>query len=391
MDGPRACRPDEFDETMALINQTFRAGSDQDIRTDYPLIFNPDQLDYMRIVAADGKVVSHVPLAPRTVIAREDTCKIGIISPTVTAPDYRHRGYATLCLRDCIRIATEKGWPLLVLWTLEATFPFYHHSDFEAVGCQGRFYKLEPRDQALFDPGPFNIIQFDPTTSHHLGAIARIHDAEPYRIERSHSDYQALFTLPKTTTFVAADGDQVTAYLTLGAGTNKPGLIEAGGTAEGLEALLKHILSARDQQIQALVLLTPSVLEKVIEASKPGAGRPIEEAAGIGFQMIRLNSLEKLLRSSVSLLREKSVGRRGDLTLNCSDAEESFTIHFRDGEVDFSNASGAAQVFLTRRQWVQLIFGPHPSHPAPFVEGVAGELLKQVFPFYLPIWELDHS
>ena len=391
MNGPRACRPEEFDSTMALINQTFRDGSDQDIRTDYPLIFNLDQLDYMRIVAVDGKVVSHVPLAPRTVIAREDTCKIGIISPTVTDPDYRHRGYATLCLRDCIRIATEKGWPLLVLWTLEATFPFYHHSGFEAVGCQGWFYELQPRDQALFETGSFTIVQFDPTTSRHLDAIARIHDAEPYRIERSHSDYQTLFTLPKTTTFVAEDRGQVAAYLTVGAGTNKPGLIEAGGTAEGLEALLKHILSARDQQIQALVSMTPSVLEKVIETRKPGSGHPIEEAAGIGFQMMRLNNLEKLLRSSVSFLREKSAGLRGDLTLNCSDATENFTIHFRDGEVDFSNAPGAAQVFLTRRQWIQLIFGPHPSHAPPLIEGAAGELLEQIFPFYLPIWDLDHS
>ena len=88
--------------------------------------------------------------------------------------------------------------------------------------------------------------------------------------------------MPKTTTFVAADGDQVTAYLTLGAGTNKPGLIEAGGTEAGLEALLKHILSARDQQIQALVLLTPSVLEKVIEASKPGA--PSRKPPGSAFK-----------------------------------------------------------------------------------------------------------
>ena len=40
MDGPRACREDEFDEAIALINSVFRAESDQDIRTDYPLVFN---------------------------------------------------------------------------------------------------------------------------------------------------------------------------------------------------------------------------------------------------------------------------------------------------------------------------------------------------------------
>lgn len=43
--------------------------------------------------------------------------------------------------------------------------------------------------------------------------------------------------------------------------------------------------------------------------------------------MMRLNRLEKLLRSSISLRREKSVGRRGDLGLNCSDGAENFTLN----------------------------------------------------------------
>ena len=37
IDGPRACGQDDFDETIALINATFRANSDQNIRTDCPL------------------------------------------------------------------------------------------------------------------------------------------------------------------------------------------------------------------------------------------------------------------------------------------------------------------------------------------------------------------
>ncbi len=43
--------------------------------------------------------------------------------------------------------------------------------------------------------------------------------------------------------------------------------------------------------------------------------------------MMRLNRLEKLLRSSISLRREKSVGRRGDLGLNCSDGAENSTLN----------------------------------------------------------------
>ena len=50
IDGPRACRASEFEEVIALINQVFRAGTDQDIRTDYPLVFHPSKMEFMRIL-----------------------------------------------------------------------------------------------------------------------------------------------------------------------------------------------------------------------------------------------------------------------------------------------------------------------------------------------------
>ena len=69
IDGPRACRESEFDEVISLINQVFRGGTDQDIRTDYPLVFNTSGMEYMRILRVNGKVVAHVPVAPREVVA----------------------------------------------------------------------------------------------------------------------------------------------------------------------------------------------------------------------------------------------------------------------------------------------------------------------------------
>ena len=62
MEGPRACTAEDFEETMALLNSIFRAGSDQRLQTDYPLIFRPSRFEYMRIIKEDGKVVAHVPV-----------------------------------------------------------------------------------------------------------------------------------------------------------------------------------------------------------------------------------------------------------------------------------------------------------------------------------------
>ena len=107
-DGPRACRASEFEEVIALINQVFRAGTNQDIRTDYPLVFNHSRMEYMRILKVDEQVVAHVPVWFREAIVGDDRLPFGIISPTVTHPDYRRRGYATRCLRDCVRIMEEE-------------------------------------------------------------------------------------------------------------------------------------------------------------------------------------------------------------------------------------------------------------------------------------------
>ena len=72
MDGPRTCEEREFDDAISLINQQFRAGTDQDIPSDYPLVFDPSRTEYMRVLKVDGKVVAHVPVAPREVISTVD-------------------------------------------------------------------------------------------------------------------------------------------------------------------------------------------------------------------------------------------------------------------------------------------------------------------------------
>ena len=393
IDGPRACQASEFEEVIALINQVFRAGTNQDIRTDYPLVFNHSKMEYMRILKVDGVVVAHVPVWLREAVVGDDRLRIGIICPTVTHPDYRRRGYATLCLQDCIRIMEEEGSPVSVLWTLEATFPFYQQSGWEAVGSQGWLYQLRPEEHELFESAPFDIVQYDPKNADSFNAMMNFHNAAPHRIARSIEEYRALFSLPQTMTFLAMNGGEMVAYLMFGEGVNKPGLIEGGGDVEGLETLVRHVLLERaaDSEIQVLLPLIPSSLGQLIEEKKPGSGRPIEEAKGVGYQMMRVNSLEKLLRQIENHIRSRSAGLRGEVCLVCRETDEAVTLKFCDGDVDLSTERLAEAVVLTRRQLTQLIFGAPPAAKPVEYSGVTGEILQTIFPFYVPIWELDHS
>ena len=393
VDGPRACRASEFEEVIALINQVFRAGTNQDIRTDYPLVFNHSKMKYMRILKVDGTVVAHVPVWSREAIIGDDRLRFGIISPTVTHPDYRRRGYATRCLRDCVRIMEEEEVPVSVLWTIEATFPFYQQAGWEAVGSQGCLYQLRSEEHLLFNSGNFKVVQYDPSNADAFNAMMNLHDAEPHRIVRTIEEYRALFSLPQTTTFLAMSDGVVDAYLMFGEGMNKPGLIEGGGDIAGLETLVRHVLLKRavDSEIQVLLPLVPSNLGQLIEEKKPGSGHPIEEAKGVGYQMMRINSLEKLLKQIENHIRGKSTGLRGEVCLVCRETDEAVTLRFHEGEADLSTARLAEAVVLTRRQLTQLIFGAHPAAKPVKYSGVTGEILNTIFPFYVPIWELDHS
>ena len=393
IDGPRACRASDFEEVLGLINQVFRVGTDQDIRTDYPLVFNHSKMEYMRILKVDERVVAHVPVWLREAVVGDDRLRFGIISPTVTHPDYRRRGYATRCLQDCIRIMEEESVPVSVLWTLEATFPFYQQSGWEAVGSQGWLYQLRPEEHTLFNSGAFDVVQYDRHNTNAFNAMMDLHNAEPHRITRTIEEYRALFSLPQTTTSLAMSDGKVAAYLMYGEGVNKPGLIEGGGDIAGLETLVRHVLlkQSTDSEIQVLLPLVPSNIGQLIEEKKPGSGRPIEQAKGVGYQMMRVNNLEKLLSQIKHHLRSRSAGLHGIISLVCRETDETVTLRVRDGEVDLSTKRLTEAVELTRRELTQLIFGSHSAASSLEFSGATGEILNTIFPVYLPIWELDHS
>ncbi len=393
VDGPRACALEEFDEVLDLLNHVFRAGSDQKTQTDYPLIFDPARRENMRVVSVDGAVVAHVPVAPRGVVIDGDAFTLAIIGGTVTHPDHRHRGYATACLRDGVRIMVERGWPVSALWTIEPTYPFYRNSGWEAVGSQGWMYTLAADDAARLRPSHHRIAVYEPGNDEHLSAIRRIHDREPLRIARSTDEYAVLFSLPKMHTFLAFEGDEVAAYLTVGQGTNKPGLVEGGGDRLALEALVRRARAEwpADQELQVVLPLTPCALGDVVEAIKPGQRRPVEKASGVGFQMMRVNDLGLLLRQLKNHLRRRSPGILGDVCIVCEDSDESVSLHVRDGEVEVSAERLPEPVTLSRRQLTQLVFGAHASVPPLELTGAAAALLEALFPLYAPIWEIDHS
>ena len=392
MQGPRACRPDEYDETVALINSIFRAGTDQDSSTDYPLALSRANLCNMRVIEEDGRIVCHAAVAVRTVIAAGDLCTIGIIASVATDPAYRHRGYGTKCVADCIRIMGRERVDLSLLWTMESTFPFYQQLGWEAVESQGVVYRLSRDDASLFDEGPFRVIERDPNGNKYVDDIMRIHDGEPYRVARSRSDYRALLALPKTSTYVAVSRGVMQGYLVYADAVNKSGIIEAGGAPAAIESLIRHVLLTKgtDKTIQALSPRLPTTLGKLLARKRRADASPIEVAKGFGYQMVRINDLRGFLATIESHLRESSAGLDGEFTLICQETGESVTLRFIDGVVDLPAHDSPNRVVLSGRQLVRLIFGPVRKADAVAINEPAGEILNRMLPYHFTVWQIDH-
>jgi len=392
MDGPRACKLSDVESSLELINKTFREETGQDIRTDYPLVYDSSMLELRRIIKIDNKVVAHVPVAPRLILRNGDQLMSGLISATVTHSDYRKQGLGTLCLEDCIRIMNQRNWPTSILWTLEPTFPFYQNSGWEAVGSQGFVYKLTEQDSTLFNKNPdLKIIEYDKDNNNHIHGIMQIHDAEPIRISRSITDYQILFNLPKSKTILAFDDSKLIAYLTFGWSTNKPGIIETGGLTEGIETLIKHFLENEmtDENTQALVPLHKTTMGELLNSKKPKTCSPIEEADGMGYQMNRINNMEVLLKSMHKYFQIKSINLNTSFSISLKETNETIGISLNNGKVEISNHKQPRHINLSRRNLTQLIFSSHPNIVEIEIDHNIKKIFDSIFPYRFTIWPLD--
>ncbi len=392
MEGPRACKPEELNDVVGFINSIFRPDSDQSIDTDYPLIFNLNKLDYMRIIKIDGQVVAHVPVAPRNIITPTDKFTMGIISPTGTHSDHRHKGYGTLCLNDCVSIMENNHWPISVLWTQEQTFPFYQNSGWEGIKTQGNFISLKLSDHKKFRDFGFEISKLDKDDQKKLKEIISIHKKYPYTIERSADTYKTLFNLHKIDTWIASSDGKIAGYMVYGNGSNKSGIIETEGSIKAVETILHNYFAHNPQKsTQVLLPLFQSKIEDILKSRLPTfEPQPIELADSGGFMMIRINSLIDFINGITKYLDKKAADIEGSFSLKCKDTQEIVTVTLTNGKSHISGESSKNVLELTRRQLTQLFFGSHPNIKTPKFDPYT-KILSNLFPYYFHIWELDHS
>jgi GNAT superfamily N-acetyltransferase len=102
---PRAARWSELDQLRELTDTVFWSG----LMDKYPQLFCEDNVENLRVIEADGKVVSLVAMTQHWASIFGCTVKASCLGAVCTYEAYRGRGFASLLVEDAIRMCWSRG------------------------------------------------------------------------------------------------------------------------------------------------------------------------------------------------------------------------------------------------------------------------------------------
>ena len=189
MEGPRGTRKEEFNQVMKLVNYVFRESSNKPPNMEkwYPLLFNNNNLENMRIIWEDNQPVSHLGISESEIIIYGCKVKIGSIGAVCTHPQYRKRGFASLLLEDGIKKMDKDGVDIILISG--------ERNLYRRAGCvkTGRIYKfrISRNDLKRFNTQK---VQVFPYQERNLENIVGVYQKEAVRFFRSLEDFKRILT-----------------------------------------------------------------------------------------------------------------------------------------------------------------------------------------------------
>lgn len=187
-EGPRSASIEELPEIVRLVNCIFnidRYGASVD--RICPLVFCEKNLENLRVIVCDGKIVSHLGIWEGWLYFYGLKLKIALIGSVCTHPDYRGRGYASMLVNDAFEKFRRDEIDLVMVSgarTLYSRFGCveagilydYHISVNEAkllAGCSAELKVEKYEIDRILD-------------------LIEVHQREPIRFRRSREEFKIL-------------------------------------------------------------------------------------------------------------------------------------------------------------------------------------------------------
>jgi len=183
-----------------------------------------ENLENIRVIIEDGRVVSHLAIWEGELIIYGCMFKVGMIGCVCTHPDYRNRGYASALVRDAIEKLRREEVSILMISGIRGLY--------RRAGCipAGTLYEFIITKKSL---DWIKNLKFDvlPITENLLPEVIRIYQREPVRYRRSLEEFKTLLidrildeSVPLTAYMTLMNGKPI-AYIATSALSNRPGEI----------------------------------------------------------------------------------------------------------------------------------------------------------------------
>lgn len=187
LEGPRAAKPEELSEIVNLANQIFMLpyGFPPIMSDAFPHMFNRNNLENLRVIVKDDRVVSHVGIWEGRLSICGSWFNVGMIGSVCTHEGYRQKGYASALVMDALNKMKKDGMDFVMI-----------SGDRELYRRFGCFksgivylYNIAPPIKPTAEEKDFEIIVCN---NNHINDIAVIYQREPIRYWRSLEDFRML-------------------------------------------------------------------------------------------------------------------------------------------------------------------------------------------------------
>lgn len=183
MEGPRGAKPEEFNEVIDLINHVFRTrqGHEPTMKREFPLLLNTSNVNNMRVIKEDGKIVSDVNYMTHQVYLDGVVVNYGAIGGVCTHEDYEGRGFSTKILDDVEACMAKEGVSICLI---SGTRTLYTRRSAVVVKSFKR-YDISPKISQI----DFKIETY---TSNRLEEMNRLYQQKGTRYKRSIHEFSQL-------------------------------------------------------------------------------------------------------------------------------------------------------------------------------------------------------
>jgi len=373
IEGPRGAKIEELDEVSELVGKVFN----WHMRDNFPTLFCNENVDNLRIIKVDGKVVSHFGFVIRDMIINGCRISVGNVGAVGTDESHRKKGYAWSILDDSIVKYRADGVDMLLV--SGGRNLYIQH------GCT---YVGKVSSYAIYrgTPVPMAKVQSKAYTIEDLPAWSKLYRNEPVRFHRPYRDFQVLTTSGveyRTNRSLKSiwSGDQIVAYAVVDRhkrdDTESLNIEEYAGSR-------KAILGAIPQWIEEFSVhrcIVPVPAHELEFKWLLGSMGLEPSFRSTGGTITIINFPQLCMR--VMPLFEEIVGTSTARNLSFTERDGSCVIGFGGNEAVFSDAHDVAR----------LIFGDPPGLEKPTnipTQGKLLDIIKAIFPIPRPEYGLSY-